>query len=91
MLVPPMTVSFAIQTLGEAKVPSPLRLRTASSTGEPSLQPVNYVQDAEHVLYDIDTVGAGQTVSTTDLGELEKAGPREKLFFAPGRVHTPPS
>lgn len=82
-----MTVSFDIQKLGEAKVPSPLRLRTASTTGEPSLQPVNYVHDQERVLYDIETDGADQTVKTTDLGELEKAGPREKLFFAPGRVH----
>lgn len=82
-----MVSLFDIQQLGEAKIPSPLRLRTAALDGEPSLQPVNYVRDADRVLYRIELDGPAQTVSTSDLGELEKAGPREKLFFAPGRVH----
>ncbi len=82
-----MTGSFDILRLGSGNVPSPLRLRTASSDGEPSLQPVNYVRDDERVLYRIELEGAGQTLSGVELGELEKAGPREKLFFAPGRVH----
>ncbi len=78
---------FDILRLGPAKVPSPLRLRAESTDGEPVLQPVNYVCDDDRVLYRIELTGPGQTVSTTELGELEKAGPREKLFFAPGRVH----
>jgi 6-phosphofructokinase 1 len=82
-----MVSTFDILTLGDAKVPSPLRLRTAASDGEPSLQPVNYVRDDDRVLYRIELDGPGQTVCTSELGELEKAGPREKLFFAPGRVH----
>lgn len=78
---------FDILRLGPAKVPSPLRLRAGSMDGEPVLQPVNYVCDDDRVLYRIELDGPGQSVSTSELGELEKAGPREKLFFAPGRVH----
>lgn len=78
---------FDILRLGPTKVPSPLRLRTGSMDGEPALQPVNYVCDDERVLYRIELDGPGQSLATSELGELEKAGPREKLFFAPGRVH----
>ncbi|HVY32074.1 MAG TPA: ATP-dependent 6-phosphofructokinase [Polyangiaceae bacterium] len=77
---------FEIATLGPAKVPSPLRLKTAAGDDEPS-HPVNYVCDDERVLYKIELDRAGQSLASSELGELEKAGPREKLFFAPGRVH----
>ncbi|MDF3067976.1 MAG: Pyrophosphate--fructose 6-phosphate 1-phosphotransferase, alpha subunit [Polyangiaceae bacterium] len=81
-----MGSTFDILRLGPAKVPSPLRLRTASAEGEAD-QPVNYVRDDERVLYRIELTGPEQSLSSAELGELEKAGPREKLFFAPGRVH----
>lgn len=82
-----MASMFDILRLGPAKIPSPLRLRTGSADGEPVLQPVNYVNDDDRVLYSIEVDAPGKTVSTHELGELEKCGPREKLFFAPGRVH----
>jgi 6-phosphofructokinase 1 len=78
---------FDILRLGPAKIPSPLRLSAGAVAGEPVLQPVNYVCDADRVLYRIELDGSDQTVSSAELGELEKAGPRDKLFFAPGRVH----
>lgn len=82
-----MSGQFAITKLGDAKIPSPLRLRASTADGEPSLQPVNYVNDDDRVLYRIELDSPSQSVASVDLGELEKAGPREKLFFAPGRVH----
>jgi 6-phosphofructokinase 1 len=78
---------FDIATLGPAKVPSPLRLSTAAGDGESSVQHVNYVCDDDRVLYRIELEHPGQNLASSELGELEKAGPREKLFFAPGRVH----
>lgn len=80
-----MGSQFEIQRLGEAKIPSPLRL--SSGADGSSLTPINYVRDDERVLYRIELERPGETFCSTDLGELEKAGPREKIFFAPGRVH----
>jgi 6-phosphofructokinase 1 len=82
-----MASLFDIARLGAAKVPSPLRLRTVAGEGDDSAQPVNYVRDDERVLYRIELDGPPQSISSSELGELEKAGPRQKLFFAPGRVH----
>jgi 6-phosphofructokinase 1 len=80
-----MSGQFDIARLGPAKVPSPLRLRSSDDDG--SAHPINYVRDDELVLYRIELDGAAQTLSSTQLGELEKAGPRERLFFAPDRAH----
>ncbi|MGC4090031.1 MAG: ATP-dependent 6-phosphofructokinase [Polyangiaceae bacterium] len=82
-----MASTFDILRLGDAKIPSPLRLRTAAANGETSLQPVNYVRDEDRVIYRIELDEPTQAVSINELGAFEKAGPRERLFFAPGRVH----
>lgn len=82
-----MGSTFDILRLGPATVPSPLRLRGVAENGESALQSVNYVCDDDRVLYRIELDGPDRTLSSAELGELEKAGPREKLFFAPGRVH----
>jgi 6-phosphofructokinase 1 len=81
-----MASQFDIATLGPAKVPSPLRLRIGGDDSG-SDQPVNYVRDDERVLYRIELDRSEQSITRSELGELEKAGPRAKLFFAPGRVH----
>jgi len=73
---------FEIRRLGPAKIPSPLRLTRGSGDNL-----IYFASDEERVLYDIDIASPDQTLSSAELGELEKAGPREFLFFPPGRVH----
>lgn len=73
---------FEIRRLGSAKVPSPLRLQR-----ELGDKMIKYTSDEERVLYRIELEHPEQTIASEELGELEKAGPREHLFFAPGRVH----
>jgi len=73
---------FEIRRLGPAKIPSPLRLTRGSGDNL-----IHFASDEERVLYDIDIASPDQTLSSAELGELEKAGPREFLFFPPGRVH----
>ena len=72
-----MSNPFAIRKLGVPRVPSPLNLLEAGG---------HFVKDGESVLYDIEMsdLGDASTPSTPRL--LEKAGPRELLFFAPRRV-----
>lgn len=71
---------FAIRRLGPARVPSPLNL-----SGAPDQNGAHWVQDDEAVLYDIEVPHASEPSSGTPR-TLEKAGPREFLFFAPRRV-----
>lgn len=78
-----MSNPFSIRRLGDCKIPSPLRLEKGDQQG----QRVRYTRDEEHVLFDIELDHPGQVLECTARGELEKAGPRELLFFAPGRVH----
>lgn len=73
---------FEIRRLGPAKIPSPLRLTRGSGDNL-----IHFASDEERVLYDIDIASPDQTLSSAELGELEKAGPREFLFFPPGRMH----
>jgi 6-phosphofructokinase 1 len=71
-----MSSSFEIRKLGPARVPSPLNLGGAAS----------YVKDDEAVLYDIEVEHMNDMGSLPPPRTLEKAGPREMLFFAPRRV-----
>jgi 6-phosphofructokinase 1 len=73
---------FTVDRLGPATIPSPLKRSTILGD---SL--ANYVRDDEYILYDID-VKKGETekkFAKTEL--LEKAGPREKIYFHPGHTH----
>ncbi len=72
---------FTVQTLGECKIPSPVQLSTNDNDNI-----ANYVHDEEHILYDIN-VEAGEKVHNTDYGIIQKAGPREKIYFNPRHVH----
>lgn len=69
-----------IHRLGPCQIPSPLKLRAESGTG-------HFVHDDEHILCNIDVMAGEEDLKLGTRGILEKAGPREKIFFAPGRVH----
>ncbi len=77
-----MASPFEIRRLGPARVPSPLLLKK-EATGAA----IRFANDEERVLYDIDITRPDMALASAELGELEKAGPRDALFFAPGRVH----
>jgi 6-phosphofructokinase 1 len=73
---------FSIQRLGDNAVPSPIKL--SKHLGD-SL--ANYVGDDERVLYDIDFTLDTVSEALPPRGLLERAGPRDQLFFDPAEVH----
>jgi 6-phosphofructokinase 1 len=72
---------FTVQTLGECKIPSPVQL---SKNDNDNI--ANYVRDDEHILYDIN-VDLDDSIRNRDYGIIQKAGPREKIYFNPRHVH----
>jgi 6-phosphofructokinase 1 len=72
---------FTIATLGEADFPSPLFLSRVSGD-----YIANYVNDDERVIFNLN-VSPGEDKSIDKRGLLEKAGPRERIFFDPPAVH----
>jgi 6-phosphofructokinase 1 len=74
-------LDFTIKTLGKATIPSPLLLSTIDGDNM-----ANYADDDEKVLYDIE-VQKGAEVRLDGRGLLEKAGPRQKIYFDPSKVH----
>ena len=70
-----MESPFAIRKLGTPRVPSPLLESGA-----------HFLKDGEGVLYDIEVSDPSETITRSIPRMLEKAGPREQLFFAPRRV-----
>ncbi len=76
-----MAHDFAIPTLGTPKIPSPIPYSHVKGD-----EIANYGNDEERVLYDVDIPNA-EAAAEKDHGLLEKAGPRQKIFFAPGHVH----
>jgi len=73
---------FTIKSLGTCRIPSPISLSTVDGD-----LIANYVKDDEFILYEIDAK-PGEQSSTYQREELlEKAGPREKIYYNPGHVH----
>jgi 6-phosphofructokinase 1 len=77
----PQKYNFSIAKLGEAKIQSPIIL---SKVYGDSL--ANYVRDDEYILYQIDGNKKEEGVPFEAYGKLEKAGPREKIYFNPDHV-----
>ncbi len=73
---------FSISTLGECKIQSPIAL--SSKQGDLI---ANYVSDNEYIRDVIEgSLGkTGEALTHSDL--IEKAGPRQKIFFSPNYVH----
>jgi len=74
----PTQDQFTIKTLGEPRYPSPLRLSTALND-----EIADFVPDDARVLMNVEA-RVGREVDTTLL--FEKAGPRQRLWFDPGRT-----
>jgi 6-phosphofructokinase 1 len=73
---------FTILSLGAPKIPSPILL----SRDDHDFM-ANYVDESKAVLYDI-TLSPGDTLSNIEKKHLlERAGPREKIYFDPSKGH----
>ncbi len=73
---------FSITKLGESTIQSPLVL--SKSMGDLI---ANYVTDEQRVAYNIELVDSDRGRSAEAMGLLEKAGPREAIYFDPSKVH----
>ncbi len=74
-------LNFAIDTLGKCTVPSPISL-----SKEEDDYIANYVTDDQHILYDIAVTGNKQSLSLDKQRLLERAGPREHIYFDPAKA-----
>ncbi len=73
---------FSIRRLGQPRLQSPISLSTTENDGY-----ADYVRDEQRVAYGIELTEseAGETIGSRGL--LEKAGPRERIYFDPTKVH----
>jgi 6-phosphofructokinase 1 len=74
-------LDFSICVLGEAAIPSPISL--SKKRGD---YIADYVSDDEYILYDIEAQADANRRSFARTELLEKAGPREKIYFEPAKV-----
>jgi 6-phosphofructokinase 1 len=75
-------IDFTVHPLGEAKIPSPITYSTVEGD-----ELANYVRDDEYIIHDIDAEPGSTCKEYTVQTILQKAGPRQKIYFAPGHVH----
>ncbi|MBP7479174.1 MAG: ATP-dependent 6-phosphofructokinase [Spirochaetaceae bacterium] len=75
---------FTVDELGPCKVPSPIKLSTVQGD-----YIANYVKDNEYVRYNIDIYGdvLETDADAYDNNLIQKAGPRELLYFNPAHVN----
>ncbi|MBN1578280.1 MAG: ATP-dependent 6-phosphofructokinase [Chitinispirillaceae bacterium] len=71
---------FTVTNLGKASIPSPIALSKRSDD-----LMANYVSDDEMIIYDVQAV-PGQPVSYARQELIEKAGPREYIYYDPSKV-----
>jgi len=75
-------LDFTVPVLGEPLVDSPI-----ASTKQGCVFHTCFIDEDQHVLYEIETNGS---TANTDLSKgniLEKAGPRRKIYFDPSKVN----
>lgn len=75
-------VDFSIPNLGPAKITSPLQLSTNGENGQ-----AKFVFADHRVAHSIETTTSLATGSIESMGLLEKAGPRQHIYFDPSKVH----
>lgn len=77
-----MEYDFTIESLGPAKLNSPIRMSKKEGDGF-----VDYVQDTDRILYSIETEETAEGSRPVHSDTLMLAGPREKIYFNPAHVH----
>ncbi|MBU8912756.1 MAG: ATP-dependent 6-phosphofructokinase [Spirochaetales bacterium] len=73
---------FTVETLGKATIPSPITYSTVLGDAI-----ANYVRDDEYVLHNIEVDAQRESKTHTPAELLQKAGPRQQIYFSPGHVH----
>lgn len=76
-----MSRDFTIRSLGTPKIPSPIPYSHVRGDDI-----ANYVDENERVLFDVD-IPDPSAEAEVENGLLEKAGPRQNIYFSPGHVH----
>ncbi|MBQ9630449.1 MAG: ATP-dependent 6-phosphofructokinase [Treponema sp.] len=69
---------FTISTLGQCKIPSPIQLSTVVGDLK-----ANYVKDDTFVRYSVNVFGGKEEDDQTSSNLMQKAGPREFIYFDP--------
>ena len=78
----PASLNFSPARLGTPRYDSPIK-----ASGLLGDDQSRYVSDHEKILYEIELSEARPSLHSDEVAKLEKAGPREKLFFDPTTVH----
>lgn len=76
---------FTVETLGECKLPSPIQLSTTFGD-----YVANYVRDDDYIRYNVDVYSSEPEKETAEEFKsnlIQKAGPREKIYFNPKHVN----
>jgi len=74
-------LDFSVPVLGEPRIASPIHYSTVHGDDI-----ANYVDDQDGVIYNLELPAGGGEVHYDATQVLQKAGPREKIYFAPGHV-----
>lgn len=69
---------FTIESLGECKIHSPIELSTVVGDFK-----ANYVRDNSYVRYKVNVYNDDKSDDLTSSNLMQKAGPREKIYFDP--------
>jgi 6-phosphofructokinase 1 len=77
----PIEHDFTIENLGACRIPSPIKLAKAKDS-----YLAEYVSDDQVILYDIMTTLDKLKTQFTPQQVLERAGPREKIYFDPTKL-----
>ncbi len=77
----PTFPDFSIQRLGEPRIKSPIALGSTDNDGL-----ADFVRDENRVAYGIDVSVGEASLPIGSRGLLEKAGPRELIYFDPSKV-----
>lgn len=73
---------FTIESLGECKIPSPIELSNVVGDFR-----ANYVRDDSYVRYKVNVYADDKSDDLTSANLMQKAGPRQKIYFDPKHVH----